>query len=133
MNAAADSGNGTSASAETVPLHPDARVQDAALLDDVAVESAIEVDGGVTTPVGPRVRWAAVIWGTVFIALAMFGLLAVTNAGVQQMIGDWWFALTPTTLTATAVLVAGAIGLVCALVALARRGQHALARHRSAS
>ncbi|WOF23569.1 hypothetical protein N8K70_02505 [Microbacterium betulae] len=78
----------------------------------------------------PRIRWASVIWGVVFTALAGAGLWVATSPGryldAQSATIDWVLAVDPVTGTVAVVLVAGVVILVAGLAGPARRIQRRL-------
>lgn len=76
-----------------------------------------------TAPTSPRTRWAAIIWGAVFAAVAVMaiGLLADERRGDD--VSEWILSLTPASITAMALLALGGIVLICGAIGLIRRGQ----------
>ncbi|MFJ2369385.1 hypothetical protein [Microbacterium sp. NPDC087665] len=83
----------------------------------------------VATP--PRTRWAAVIWGLLFAAIAGAGIWLLTDAQRQSGIADWVMELTPSTLGGLAVLVAGVLVLATGAVGLIRHAQRRYAASRT--
>lgn len=83
----------------------------------------------VATP--PRTRWAAVIWGLLFAAIAGAGIWLLTDAQRQAGIADWVMELTPSTLGGLAVLVAGVLVLATGAVGLIRHAQRRYAASRT--
>ncbi|WP_433584777.1 hypothetical protein [Microbacterium hydrocarbonoxydans] len=75
------------------------------------------------SPTPPRTRWAAIIWGAVFaaIAVSMIGLLA--DGRRRDDVAEWILSLTPASITAMALLALGGIVLVCGAIGLIRRVQ----------
>ncbi len=71
----------------------------------------------------PRTRWAAILWGTLFAALAAVGFVAVIDDERRAEIADWTMALTPATIAASSVLALGVLVLVAGAAGLARRAQ----------
>ncbi|KAA9111382.1 hypothetical protein [Microbacterium rhizomatis] len=71
----------------------------------------------------PRTRWAAIVWGTFFAAVAATGLWILPDAARRAAVGEWMLALTPTTGIAVAVLGVGVIVLVAGLSAVLPRAQ----------
>lgn len=75
----------------------------------------------------PRIRWAGIVWGLVFAALAYGGILAATGPDPVGRLSDWVQQVQPVPLIAYALLTVGGLILVTGLVGLARRGQKRLA------
>jgi len=75
-------------------------------------------------PTPPRTRWAAIIWGLVFaaIAVSMIGLLV--DDGRSDAVADGILSLTPASITAMVLLALGGIVLICGAIGLIRRVQH---------
>lgn len=70
----------------------------------------------------PRVRWAAVIWGTTFAAIAAGALWFLTDAERRAALADVG-TMTPATLLTIVLLTAGALFLVGGVAGLVRRTQ----------
>ncbi|MFC7788832.1 hypothetical protein ACU045_07585 [Microbacterium sp. MAHUQ-60] len=89
--------------------------------------------GGVTIPPAdavptasappPRTRWAAIVWGVCFVAIAWLGIAMLSSRGRQEDVADWLAALTPGTITAFLLLLIGVLVLITGAVGLIRRGQ----------
>lgn len=80
----------------------------------------------------PRTRWAAIIWGVLFAAVAASSLWLVADDERRAGIADWTLTLTPTTVSALMILTVGVLLLVAGSAALLRRGQRrsrAVAEH----
>ncbi|RZS68573.1 hypothetical protein EV187_1004 [Agromyces ramosus] len=71
---------------------------------------------------GPRIRWAGIIWGLVFAAIAAIVLWIVLDPARIELVADWWATLTPAGLWLTVLLVLGGLLLIAGLSGLARRG-----------
>lgn len=73
---------------------------------------------------GPRIRWAAIIWGLVFAAVAGWGLWTSISASrftaLSGQIEDAIMTGDPGGIAVIAVLVVGALVLLTGLVGLAR-------------
>lgn len=74
-------------------------------------------------PTPPRTRWAAIVWGTCFAALAATGLWLLTGPDTGKGIAGWVSAQTPGTTTATVLLCVGALVLVGGAIGLIRHAQ----------
>lgn len=76
---------------------------------------------------GPRIRWAAIIWGLVFAAVAGWGLWTSISASrftaLSAQIEDAIMTGDPGGIAVIGVLVVGALVLLTGLVGLARRLQ----------
>ncbi|KQX05396.1 MULTISPECIES: hypothetical protein [unclassified Leifsonia] len=72
-------------------------------------------------PAGPVIRWAAIVWGLAFAALATVLLVIVTDIGRRQDFSSWLETLTPGTFALYAVLALGALLLVAGLAGILRR------------
>lgn len=79
----------------------------------------------------PRTRWAAILWGALFAALAGYGVWF--SADPDHLDGMVSFARTVSiqTLVGYGALALGVLVLMIGLVALARRGQSSLSDRRS--
>jgi len=71
----------------------------------------------------PRTRWAAIVWGLCFAAIAWFGIWMLSSTDRRSEISDWFASLNPGTITAVALLSAGVLVLVTGLVGLIRHAQ----------
>lgn len=71
----------------------------------------------------PRTRWAAIIWGAFFAALALGALWMFARPEGRRDLSDWIMSLTPGAVTAYSLLAVGALVLVVGLVGLVRRAQ----------
>jgi len=69
----------------------------------------------------PRIRWAGIVWGLVFAALAATVLWIVLDPARIELVADWWATLTPGGLILTVLVVLGALLLVAGLSSLGRR------------
>ena len=71
----------------------------------------------------PRTRWAGIVWGLAFVAVAVGGIhLAITPAAFGAVV-EWFAALTVPTLVATGLLAVGAVLLITGVAGLLRRLQ----------
>ncbi|WP_233279130.1 hypothetical protein [Microterricola pindariensis] len=77
---------------------------------------------------GPRIRWAAIVWGLLFAAIAAGTLLTLLSPERRDAFAAWAVSLSPTTVTLYGLLAVGALVLVLGLVGLLRRAQRRLAR-----
>ncbi len=74
-----------------------------------------------TTVTGPRVRWAAIVWGA-FVSLVAVGILFVGGSTTRRAaFADWLGGLDGGQVWLVVVVVAGAILLVSGLLAVLRR------------
>lgn len=71
----------------------------------------------------PRTRWAAIIWGACFAAIAWFGIWMLSGDARRGDVSDWFFSLSPATATAILLLSVGVLVLVAGSVGLIRHGQ----------
>jgi hypothetical protein len=74
-------------------------------------------------PPPPRTRWAAIIWGVVFAAIAVSALVLLGDGERGEEVSDWILSLTPASITAMVLLALGAVVLICAATGLIRRVQ----------
>lgn len=93
-------------------------VTDAAAPDAAAHDAAAS---GAAAPAGPVIRWAAVVWGLAFAAVAAVLLVVVTDIGRRQDLSSWLETLSPGTFALYAVLLVGALLLVAGLAGILRR------------
>lgn len=80
---------------------------------------------------GPRTRWAAIIWGVVFAVIAAGALTLVVYPANRDDFADWLFALAPTTMLLLLALTVGTLLLLLGLIGLLRRSQRARAQRRT--
>lgn len=71
----------------------------------------------------PRVRWAAIVWGLLFAAIAAGTLAILLRPESRDAFAEWAFALSPLTVTLYGLLALGALVLVGGLAGLLRRAQ----------
>lgn len=74
----------------------------------------------------PRVRWAGIVWGLVFSALAVTAIWTVAEASAREAIRSWILAFDPASISAggivaASVIAVGVLLLVVGGVALLRR------------
>ncbi|MFK3678105.1 hypothetical protein ACI2IP_10250 [Microbacterium sp. NPDC090218] len=79
------------------------------------------------TTTTPRTRWAAIIWGLLFAAIAASALWMLADADRREAVADGLVSLTPTTLVTILVLTVGVLLLVGGAAGLIRRAQRKLA------
>ena len=79
------------------------------------------------TTAPPRTRWAAIIWGLLFAAIAATALWMLADAGRREAVADGLLTLTPTTITTIVLLTVGVLLLVSGAAGLVRRAQRTLA------
>jgi hypothetical protein len=77
--------------------------------------------GGVATP--PRVRWAGIVWGSFFAALAVAGLWLQADGSRRDAAARWIVTAEPPTFIAVAVLAVGIVLLVAGIAGMLRRAQ----------
>lgn len=75
------------------------------------------------TPSTPRTRWAAIIWGAVFVAISVSAIALLVDGNHGEVVGEWVMSLTPASITAIALLAIGAVILICGAIGLIRRLQ----------
>ncbi len=75
----------------------------------------------------PRTRWAAIIWGALFAAVAIAGIRLLSDERSVGAVADWAMTLTPTTLGALGLLAVGVLVLVSGAVGLVRHLQRRFA------
>jgi hypothetical protein len=96
---------------------------------DAAVEDGAPDESSVGSgPTAPRTRWAAIVWGLFFGALAYAGIWMLSDAGRRTGIVDGVMALTPGIIVAVALLAVGVLVLVAGVAGLIRHAQRRLAR-----
>lgn len=78
-----------------------------------------------TTP--PRTRWAAIIWGLMFAAIATGTLWMLADADRRATVAEGLVASTPTTFVTVLLLSIGVLLLVGGAAGLIRRAQRKLA------
>lgn len=73
----------------------------------------------------PRVRWAAIIWGVVFAAIAAVVLAIVIDPAARDAASAWWTTLSVGGLVLTSLLIVGGLLLVAGVAGIARRASRA--------
>ena len=71
----------------------------------------------------PRTRWAAIIWGAVFAAIALWALRVFGDVEGRIALAMWIGGLTPASAVGYLVLALGTLVLVLGLIAVLRRAQ----------
>lgn len=79
----------------------------------------------------PRTRWAGIIWGLLFAAIAGAGIWLLTDPARQEGIADWVMTLTPSTIGGLGVLVVGVLILATGAIGLIRHAQRRYAARRA--
>ena len=92
---------------------------------------AAAVDSDTPAP-RPRTRWAGIVWGLAFAAIAVAGIRVTSTPGAVNDVIAWASGISVATAIGYGVLLLGALLLVTGLVGLLRRAQRALAERRSA-
>ncbi|WP_223622282.1 hypothetical protein [Microbacterium sp. EST19A] len=75
----------------------------------------------------PRTRWAAIVWGLLFAAVAASALWLLADDDRRSGIADWTASLTPATIGTIAILTVGVLLLVAGAAGLLRRVQRRMA------
>ncbi|BDZ54282.1 hypothetical protein [Agromyces marinus] len=70
---------------------------------------------------GPRIRWAGILWGLVFAAIAATTLWTVVDPERRDAASAWWSSLEPAMLGLMLLLALGGILLVAGLAGVLRR------------
>jgi len=76
----------------------------------------------------PRTRWAGIVWGLVFVALATIGIWASSDPARLDGFAPWLGTLDPGAAIGYGLLTVGGLLLVGGLVGLLRRAQIAASR-----
>lgn len=107
----------------TVPLADDSDDAETAVLSPADFTAA---------GMGPRTRWAAIVWGLLFAVIAA-GTLAVVLVPERRLdLARWFTTLEPAAIGLFAALAVGTIVLLASLVGILRRAQRKLAQRRIA-
>ncbi|MFS0712800.1 hypothetical protein ABC195_02870 [Microbacterium sp. 2P01SA-2] len=102
--------------------------------DDSGVRAAEAEPGSAAAPLDrPRVRWAGIVWGVAFAAVAAAGLVLVGSPNAYRALVEWVASPSVPALVATALLIVGSLILVAGIAGMLRRGQRRRAAARSAS
>lgn len=100
----------------------------------MTIEPTVPLDRPLDEPIAepahpaPRIRWAGIVWGSVFVVVAAVALGQLADASRREAIHEWLLTLTPATVSPGAVvgfvvLGLGVLLLVGGAVALLRRAQ----------
>ena len=118
----------------TTPPAPDAAYATSPTLPyEVAAFPVEAAPASGPAAVRPRTRWAAIIWGTAFGAIAAVALWITVSPDRRTALADWTVSLSPAAIAAYVVLAIGALALVAGLVGILRRAQRAVEDRRSAA
>ncbi|TGY39407.1 hypothetical protein E5344_02035 [Microbacterium laevaniformans] len=79
----------------------------------------------------PRIRWAGIVWGLVFAALATVGAALTWTPRALENLSMIVPQLSGTTLVAATLMALGALALISGLVGLLRHAQRAATRRRA--
>ncbi|WP_136053989.1 hypothetical protein [Microbacterium sp. K24] len=82
---------------------------------------------GTDESTAPRTRWAAIVWGLLFAAVAAGALWLLADDDRRSGIADWTTSLTPTMIGTIAILTVGVLLLVAGAAGLLRRAQRRMA------
>jgi hypothetical protein len=74
------------------------------------------------TTAKPRIRWGAVAWGLIAIAIAVTAMVITGSPDNRTAFAEWLAQLTAATMWLIAVFVVGGIILLLGLLAVLRRG-----------
>lgn len=100
---------------------------EATTTETAAAASAIHTE--TVTP--PRTRWAAIVWGLLFAAVAATSLWLIADDDRRSGIADWALTLTPVTISALMILAIGVLVLVTGASALLRTVQRRAVQRRT--
>ncbi|WP_259363390.1 hypothetical protein [Microbacterium esteraromaticum] len=106
----------------TEPTVPLSDLNETLPMDEPTTAALDDASARLSSP-APRTRWAAIIWGVCFAAVAWFGIWMLSATTRQNAITDWFASLSPGTMTATVLLGVGVLVLISGLVGLIRRMQ----------
>lgn len=101
-----------------------------AVTDLTAASTADEENTTLDAIPQPRIRWAGIVWGLVFVAVAMVGAALTWAPGALDDLATIVPQLDAATLVAGTLMALGALALICGLVGLLRHAQSAAARRR---
>lgn len=79
----------------------------------------------------PRTRWAAIVWGLLFAAVAATSLWLIADDDRRSGIADWALTLTPVTISTLMILTIGVLVLVTGASALLRTVQRRTVQRRT--
>jgi hypothetical protein len=93
--------------------------------------TGIDADATSVSPIpGPRIRWAAVVWGLTFAAVAAAGYAVASSGSATNTLMDTLASAQPGAAIAVLLLIAGALVTIGAVAGLMRGAQRALERRR---
>ncbi|WP_311258985.1 hypothetical protein [Microbacterium sp. WCS2018Hpa-9] len=94
-----------------------------------AATAASAIHTETVTP--PRTRWAAIVWGLLFAAVAATSLWLIADDDRRSGIADWALTLTPVTISTLMILTIGVLVLVTGASALLRTVQRRAVQRRA--
>lgn len=100
---------------------------DITVADETLPVETAEAETEVDALPRPRTRWAGIVWGLVFAALAITGLTLATSPDPEAL-ATWVQNVEVSALIGYGLLAFGALLLVIGLVGLLRRAQRAASR-----
>lgn len=95
-------------------------------------EAAIRTPSVTASVTPPRTRWAGIVWGVFFAAIAAVALWILSDATRRTSAVEWAFSLDGATGIAMGVLAIGVILLVAGLSGILRRAQRHWGEHGAA-
>ncbi|WP_060916326.1 hypothetical protein [Microbacterium oleivorans] len=82
------------------------------------------------SPTGPRVRWAAIVWGLTFAAMAAAGYAFISSPATMRALTDTIAAADLASAIAVGLLLVGALLAIAGVAGRLRVGQRSLAQRR---
>lgn len=100
--------------------------------DEIATTPAAAVASADAASQAPRTRWAAIVWGLVFVALAVAGIALTSDDTNFGGLLSWIAGLGAATAIGYGLLTVGILVLIVGVVGLLRRAQKGLTVRRAA-
>ncbi|GAA2451998.1 hypothetical protein [Agromyces soli] len=116
------------ATAETLVLAPVPPTPPAA----PAAESRVEADAPSAPVEGPTIRWGALVWALLFLAIAGTTMWLLVSPERRDAVGDWLGSVHPLVLVLSGVIAVGVVIALFGIVGLIRRGERARRGHQAA-
>ncbi|MCD1572879.1 hypothetical protein [Agromyces mediolanus] len=111
--------------AETLVLAPEAPAAPAPGVAEPADVAPAPIEG-------PTIRWGALVWALLFLAIAGTTMWLLVSPERRDAVGDWLGSVHPLVLVLSGVIAVGVVIALFGIVGLIRRGERARRGHQAA-